>query len=185
MDKKGIELSVNFLVVIILWIVILTFSLILVRQIFTGAEDIRTQLDSQTDAQIDSLLTGNRRIAIPSNRKTIEQQDSTVYGLGVRNILKDNLYFRIEVTPTKIVEKGEETIIDLAGLEAKDWQLLYEKTANLVKNNELKKFPISIKVGKTAQGATVIFDVKVFYGPEAINQPTSYGTTEKIYVKVG
>lgn len=124
------------------------------------------------------MLTGSSKVAIPINRKTIKMDDSAVFGLGVRNILKANKNFQITVAPSKKVFQGTETPITLASLENDDWQLLYDPSSILIKNNELKKFPISIKVGKAAQGATYIFTVEVKY------DGGSYSTPEKIYVKI-
>lgn len=183
--KAAVELSMNFLVVVILSIVVLTSGILITRQIFTGAEEIKTQLDSQTDSQIESLLQGSRRVGIAFGRKTIAAEDSSVFGLGVRNVLRENLYFKVSVVPTKIIESGSENPITLTELEAKGWQLLYDGTPNLIKNNELFKFPISVRAGKSAQGSVIIFDVNVYYGNTKDSQTASYGTPEKFYVTVG
>ena len=54
--KKGIELSLNFLVVLILSIVVLVGGITLTRSFLSTVEDQEEMVDAQTKRQIESLL---------------------------------------------------------------------------------------------------------------------------------
>jgi len=51
-NKKAMQLSVNFLVVMILSIAILAGSLVLVRTLFSKAENLKLELDESTEREI-------------------------------------------------------------------------------------------------------------------------------------
>jgi len=54
-SKKGIELSINFIVMLIIGIAMFGFGLKFLAQFFSGAEQIKSQLDTQTKTQIQRL----------------------------------------------------------------------------------------------------------------------------------
>jgi hypothetical protein len=86
-DKKGLELSLTVLVLIILSILIFIGAVTLVWKFFAGAEDIKAGIDLQTEKQIDALLRGgNELVAIPVNTKSVSIGREAVYGVGIRNL---------------------------------------------------------------------------------------------------
>ena len=55
-NRKGIELSINFIVMLILGIAVFAGGLVFASKFFGHAENVRQSLDSQTEKQIEKLL---------------------------------------------------------------------------------------------------------------------------------
>jgi hypothetical protein len=92
--KAAIQLSMSFLVMLIIAIVIFVLSLVFLGDFFDQSVKLKTSLDQQTRAQIESMLKGNERVAIPLDTKKIKRGDSTNYGVGIRNTLSKE-YFTV------------------------------------------------------------------------------------------
>jgi hypothetical protein len=91
MNKRAVELSINFVVIMILSIAILSSSLILVKQFFGKATQLKASLDSDTESKIRGLLSSGERVAVPLNTKEVTLGDKITFGVGISNILKDSL----------------------------------------------------------------------------------------------
>ena len=70
-NKTGIELSINFIVVVILSVVILSIGLVLVRTFFAKTTEIKSSLDDQTKSKITEMLSFGEITAMPFNKKQI------------------------------------------------------------------------------------------------------------------
>lgn len=87
MNKKGIEVAVGTIVMIILAVLSFIFALAILFQIFGGAEEIKTQIDVQTQSQIEAAMQRtNEIISIPLNIKQVKAGKEAVFGMGVKNI---------------------------------------------------------------------------------------------------
>ncbi|MGM5480538.1 MAG: hypothetical protein ACQESC_03700, partial [Nanobdellota archaeon] len=64
-SKKGFQLSINMLVIIILGLVILGFGISMFSNAFSKTQDIRERVDSDTQRQLDSLLDDGSFIVVP------------------------------------------------------------------------------------------------------------------------
>jgi hypothetical protein len=176
MNKRAIELSINFLVVVIISMVILSTGILLIKRYFGVAEEIKTQLDEQTIAHIEELLDQGDIVAMPLKRKTIESGNSDIFGLGVININEANTFFNVNIALSKLV-KEDKTTLNPADLNynPEDW-LLYEKSFNL-EFKENKKIAIRLAVPDGVYQGTYIYDVEV------LANNNRYGFT-KMYVVV-
>lgn len=86
--RRGIEVTINFVVMIILAIAVLSASFVLIKKFFGSAEKLRASIDSQTELQIRSMLIGGAKVAIPINKVTATHGDFVTFGVGVLNVLK-------------------------------------------------------------------------------------------------
>ena len=165
---------------LIIAIVVFGLGLAFLGKLFGGAEKIKSNLDSQTEARIKALLQDGSRVAVPLNSKTIERGKNDIFGLGVLNVQSD----------------GEDTfsvMVDCLweGSSSKDKiKVLHERSFTL-KNNEQKIVNILIDVGKEVPSETYICDVCVKRGGNALTKCDSSirdklydKTIHKIYVKV-
>lgn len=101
MNKKGIELSINFIVTLILALVIFSFSILFVQKFFVGAGDIQESLDSQTREELQSrLFASSEEVIIFPSSLTIKPREGKFFGVGVLNL-------------------GGETIIDVSAVFSK------------------------------------------------------------------
>ena len=111
MNSKGLELSMTIIVVLILSILMFIGGIALVWQFFTGAEEIKAEIDRQTQAQIESLLRqGTEITAIPINTKTVAAGKEVTFGLGVRNIHPEPVAYWVLVGFEEIYDQSGRTI---------------------------------------------------------------------------
>lgn len=157
MNNKGIELSINFLVVIIISIVMLGLGILLIRNFFGTVEEIRTELDAQTDSELTTLLQEGQMVAIARTRKTIEPGKAGIYGLGILNIYKEKKTFEINIeSPTPAGYDSQNQGINQ---DTSTW-LLYQKTITL-EPAEQGKIGIRVEPSKGITKGEYIFNVEI------------------------
>jgi len=107
--KGAIELSANFIVIILISIVVLVGGLALFFKMSSNLKGTVETLDSQTEDNIKSvMLSNNYRVAVYPTDLTIGVGDSQMVGLGIVNIFDqpDSRDFTISVVPTCYDKSG-------------------------------------------------------------------------------
>jgi hypothetical protein len=163
MNKSGIELSINFLVIVIISIVMLTSGILLIKNYFGTAEDIKDQLDEQTISQIESLLDEGDYISMPLNRKTISAGESSTFGLGVLNVLSGSpTTFDVNITLSRLVKKDktEATQQELNSIPDPENWILYEESFTISYKSK-KAVAIYVEVPKGVFSGTYIYDIGI------------------------
>ena len=189
-NKRAMELSINFLVVMILGIAMLTMGVVFVRKMFTGASEMKDKLDKQTEGELEKLMTSGERVALPYTKKEVKGGKTVIFGLGILNVNDPSgtgqSVFNIDVDCNSKV--GESTCLS-------NPPTIINIPTVTIKNNEDEKIPIAIKGGDTG---TYIIDVKVCRSTDSnfddpcdgsisgIPNAEEYydGSLHKIYVKV-
>src|SRR3989338_6904910 len=86
MDRRGLEFSVGFLVMIIFSVFVFGLSLYLLFDWFGELDEVQADLDSRTINEIHSRLRSKGGlVAIPFNVVSVRRGDSASFGLGIRN----------------------------------------------------------------------------------------------------
>ena len=86
MNKKAaLELSANFLVILIIAISVFGMGIRMTYQLMTKAEEIRSDVDESTQREIEEALTTGEIVSIPINHKKTKTGKSVVFGLGIFN----------------------------------------------------------------------------------------------------
>jgi hypothetical protein len=181
-NKRGIELSVNFIVMVILGIAMLSGALVLSNKLFSKAKQYQETVDKSTEDQIKNLITDtDSLVVIYPTRKTISRKKSDSFGIGVQNIITSTQTtsdrFKIAVNFDKSYDDKEELICD--GPSA---SVIYQSRAadicpkidfgpdswiNLgnpvkdIRKNELYTFNTLISVPPKTPAGVYIFDVKI------------------------
>jgi len=114
-NRKGqLELSANFIVVIIISIVILVGGLALFYNILGWGNTIKANVDKQTQDNIKSMmLSNNYRVAVFPQDGTIYNGKSLQIGIGVTNIYDVKKVFDLSFKVkryTKAVPDGESVV---------------------------------------------------------------------------
>jgi len=115
MNKRGIELAVNFLVMLMLAIVVFGFGIYLVSAIFGEAELQQSQVSERVEAEVQKrLFQGGEAVAIPWNKKQIPIGESHTFGLGILNTYDQKKTFNVYVTYVEAYDRmGKQTPQDL------------------------------------------------------------------------
>src|SRR3989338_5232446 len=91
-SKKSIELSLNFIVILILSLAILGFGVRFMSQLFSKATDISKFSAEDFDRQITNLICGgSERVCVTAQRKPIRKGDYSVIGMKIINVLEPPL----------------------------------------------------------------------------------------------
>jgi hypothetical protein len=176
-NKRAMQLSINFLVVIILGIAMLVMGVVFVRKMFTGASDIKANLDKQTEEELENLMTSGERVAIPYTKKEVRAGKTVIFGLGILNVLGEDSNFVIDIECGDTVPSGLLSCPDI----------IYKPSAS-IENNDQHKMPIAIKA--PSDKGTYIIDVRICNyivgNPPPCTTSDEYydGSLHKIYVKV-
>jgi hypothetical protein len=100
MNKRAaIELSANFLVIIIISIVILAAGITLFFKLKGNAQAYVDKLDSQTEDRIKSMmLSSDQRVIVYPGSISLSPNDAKLVGLGIMNINTDDRKFTVDIT---------------------------------------------------------------------------------------
>lgn len=98
--KAAMELSINAIVIVVLAFTLLGLGLVFIRSQFKNIGDTSSQVTEQVKQQIlDDLRTGNKRLSFPVTELKLASNEDTLISIGVKNVLSDPLYFKIEIVP--------------------------------------------------------------------------------------
>jgi len=145
--KAAIELSANFLVVIILSIVILVGSVYLLTTVVSKARELSAMTQDDLDKRIESMQCTNL-VCFAVNQKQIERGKFDVFGLKVFNNGQT---------------QGENFILTVSQASPSDSQLNWQpKTYDFrVRLNDETRIGVGIEVPKNASSGTYIFNANV------------------------
>ncbi len=184
MSRKAFALSINFIVILILALTVLFIGFQFSYRALKKAEEMKIQIDAETESQIESYLAAGERVAIARNKKTIEK-GGAVFGLGVLNTnppgaeIKKDFFVKVCCSykydnTGRIVKEGFELCSPLCNNET--WIKMVSNSFEL-NNNEDKKIAILITPKDPTTGL-YSFIVTVTRDTE------QYGDPQVIYVEV-
>jgi hypothetical protein len=174
MNKRGMELSLTVLVLIILSIIIFIGGIALVWKFFAGAEEIKGGIEKNTKDQIEALLrSGNEIVAIPINTQKVVPGREAVFGLGIRNIKPQDTSFFVRIDFAGIYDaKGKQLQVgyDESYIEQNWLGAFQESEAVDIARNQFETVPLRVRAGPNLdaygtsppKGTLVAFNVCVF-----------------------
>ncbi len=164
MNRRGMEIAINTLVVLILGIVIITGGILLLRNIYVKAIELPEQVSQQTeDALFNMLLSSKQRIAVLHNVQDIQRKKSALYPIAFQNQLEgavscfrivttDNPEIVVEPSASACIGGGTPDTCPKADVLADEWMLdRYESNAIYA----------GVAVPKAAQRGEYVFQLVV------------------------
>lgn len=180
-NKKAIELSVNFIVILILAIATFSLAVALTYNIFAKAYKLKADIDSETKAQIGSLLDSGEQVALPAPRLRIQAGRNDVFGLGILNTEPEEAVFSVIADKDSIAAynaDGEAAAGDVVSSAKEGIKLNYISSTKIGPNKK-QIVIISASVGRQVRPDYVYsYTVRVKKGDE------DYGLPKRIYVEV-
>jgi len=172
-DKRGIELSVNMLVAIIISLVILGLGVSFLFKLMDKAEYIYEDLDERTNQELDRLISMGQKVSLPYNKVNLYGGEVHIFGLGIKNIAYEDK-FKISVDPSKFIDKENNEIV----IDSTKWFKYIPGPYNL-KENEHEKVLLGVSIPKETPKGRYTFDVK-------INRDSGplYGNKQKIDITI-
>lgn len=182
--KASINLAMSTIVIVIIGMVMLTSGILLMKTFISGAEDIKEQLDAQTESELERLLIDQgKKVALPLHTIDLEAGEDHIFGLGILNI-DSTLYgeeFNLVITLSKLLDEDSVEVEDVNEEEALSW-LLYNTDTLYIEENEHVSEVIYVGVPEDAAKGTYIYNVYVYYGGAA--DSVKYDSVKKLYVTV-
>jgi hypothetical protein len=183
MNKKAIELSINFIVMFILAIVMFGVGITFVTDIFLKGEELRESIDAQTENQIMRVLDPNTPVSMPINKLSLHRGEQEVIGIGVLNLRGSDTQeeFSFDVYCDGATDLSGTPICDDDSnpkcIECDIWA--FPPNSMWLKNNEKDVGSISIIIPKDAVSGIYIYNVEV-----EVNGQEAYQTIKKLTVEV-
>jgi hypothetical protein len=182
MRKRGIEISINFIVIMILAIVTLAMGLIIFNMIFKSGTELEKEVSQSTKDQINRLMmTGDQAVAMPEFIKDMSIGEQYAFGLGIKNSRAAAQQFTVNVmfnfaVDSKDADKTQEAV---ASADIASWY--FEKIGPITVNpNSLQVISIPIRPGSKAKDDWVyVFNVEV-----KDSNGQRYGDLQKIYARI-
>ncbi len=116
-NKKGIELSVNFIVMLILSLSALSLGLYFARSVFRTSNDITKTPVNKFYSQLETMSCDSTQpICIGTNRKETHVGGYVVYTLVINNQFKDKKDFNVGIKVNKGFSKDHKEITDLSNI---------------------------------------------------------------------
>ncbi|MBN1502962.1 hypothetical protein JW930_05450 [Candidatus Woesearchaeota archaeon] len=190
MQKKGLELSINFIVMLILAIVIFSFGLVFVAKILSETDRQIGLLPEAEELALDACLNEQNLVCLPNNKKELEPGKSHVFGLAVQNYAGESKEFSVLVELSLAIDnEGNE----ITPIDAAEWTFQSHEPFMLA-NNEQMKLTIPFTIPIHAEQGEYAFNVNVCFKddthpddaekcPDAA-YPDLYDTTHKIRIMV-
>jgi hypothetical protein len=160
-NKKGFELSINFIVMLIITLIVFGGTLAIAYKLLKSTGDLKASMDKQTEERLELMITNsNEEVVIAFNQKEVQGGEAAVFGLGVTNMLNSRKNFSVTITPSTAINKD--------GSEVYGWtdRWIYVSNDDIgeIKNNDHKiKSIVIIPPKDAAPGVTYVFNVNVFY----------------------
>ena len=183
MNKKAIELSINFIVMFILAIVMFGVGITFVTDIFLKGEELRESIDAQTENQIMRVLDPNTPVSMPINKLSLHRGEQEALGIGVLNLRGDTekkeFIFFVEcdgATDLSGTPICDDDMPSNSCEECDNWA--FPPNSMYLKNNEKDVGSISIIIPKDTISGIYIYNVWVQVGGDY------YQTIKKLTVEV-
>ena len=174
-NRKAIELSLNFIVIIIISIVLFGFGISFISRLSSQATELQELTISELDEKIGNLICeGSDRVCVGIDRKTITRKKLDVFGIKIINIL-DSQNFDVIISrpaPPGYKKNNQEIQSDNLKWSPRTRSIFIEK-------NEEKVIGVGIEIPPDAVPGTYIFDVKILS-----QNGQSYSALQKLYVDV-
>jgi hypothetical protein len=178
MNKKGFELSINFIVILIISLVIFVGGLSFTYKFFRLAEKTKTDIDQEQQEKIENLLSDGQKVAMPTAYRTVKINNDDVIGLGIVNSYRRTWTFYVDVFFDTSFDKAGAIIpgVDPDYINL-NW-IFNDTFAYNLAPSQSKKVPLYMKVAskvavdKGTVSGTYIFNVCVY---EADPVTESYG----------
>lgn len=194
MQKRGgLQLSVNFIVILILSIAILGFGIVFIARIHSSSRGITDQVDQRTRQELLRLRNEGKTVAFAP---TIIREQGVVMLMITNDGSVDSSKFGFRVTFDVAFARDRSMIIIDPDIPD-NWiaRAGTESTAYEIKPRESKEFLIAVKPTGNPPSGTYIFNVDVRYDDDQdgsiayhsdgiSNEDPRYKSLVKFYVKV-
>lgn len=177
LNKKSIELSLNFIVIVIISIIIFGFGMRFISKLFYEATDLTKVTAEELDSKIGSFACeGTERVCLGNDRKAIAKKKFGVFGVKIVNILESQ-NFDIEVKTPSPEPIGYT--FDKKPIFNPQLTVLPARRTVVIGQNEERNLGIGVEVPANAVSGVYILNVEI-----KTQTGELYVPVQKLYVEV-
>jgi hypothetical protein len=201
--KAAIELSMNFLVMMIIAITIFGFGVQFVYRISSQAVELKDITADELDSRVDDLLcSSSTKVCIGKDTQTIQRGEFKAYGVKILNV-EDEKDFIIRIsqpTPDVGFKKGGEpiTTVQVSGKNI-EFSPMGDRDLPKIPRNGEQLVGVGVTIPDDAIAGTYILNVNIFkevvgggpYDYSCVGIPANlpplhscYVSMQKLYVNV-
>lgn len=190
MHKRGMELSINFIVTLIIALIVFAAGIILISKFFASAEETKLQLDAATERQLEGLLDTGERIVVLgkksfSKTEIISSGGTAQFGIGVLNVERDGQFFVKITLADGYDEESKQKITPLGNWIIQSAEAANQNQLSITKSvpqNTKGKILLGITPPAAAKKGTYIFNIDVCRNTSCTDTDI-YGK-QKLYVRI-
>jgi len=150
--KRGFQLSIGMMVILIITLIIFIGSIYFIRQFYTATEEFRKDIDENTESQLRALIRDGSIVAVPINKATLKRGSGESFWIGIQNILKEQRDFGVKVQFTGAFDQEEIPIDEVVDQYIDENWVIYSSGPHTIQNNEFESVLVGIVVGETVDG---------------------------------
>ncbi len=108
MNKKGLSIAINQVVIIIISLVILGLGITIAFKVVNTADSQLPAISQQTQTQLERVLSSGKIVEIPSSTKSGGAKDLTIFNLGIKNdpfVTQNNNSFQVIISFNKAIKR--------------------------------------------------------------------------------
>ncbi|MFH1181763.1 MAG: hypothetical protein V1702_02295 [Candidatus Woesearchaeota archaeon] len=179
MSKKGVELTVNFIVVLILAVVAMGYGIKVVVDLMDEVGELSGKISPSAETELNSLLEKERIASFPGSQPGFRAKQAQ-FAIGIMNTENKTSFF-VNATLKGGFNGNAELNYDFS-----KFKFTYINATQIPKGTS-QKFPVIVTVPKDAPSGTYIIN---FYACSGISTPLScsaenaYDSVEKMYLVV-
>jgi hypothetical protein len=192
-NKKGIELSVNFIVMLILGILALGMGIMFIPKLMNSSDTINTEVDQQTNDILQNMAMEGKVAIYPENFELVPRKAKTV-GLGIMNV-GDTGKFSIGV---QAVFAKDERNVAIATPDIRNWTFVSGTATNgwyafqegvEVLKNDRQIIPVPFRCPESTKKGTYTFAIIVqkapnFLDPKGVGSSKNYAGSKLVTITV-
>ncbi len=186
--KAAMELSVTFLIGIILGVLILGIGLIIFFKLLAPLSIIEGELPDSFDILVKDCVDNGKKTCIPEIQKDIHIRETKTFGLVINNIYGETKNFKPYIRfSTGVLENGDE----VSNIDVSKWTFSTFREITL-ENNKYETVKIPMQVPSGTKRGTYIFNVNVCFDSDVNKDnlkctsqyPSLYDNTHQITIVV-
>jgi hypothetical protein len=178
MKKKAtIELSLTFIIGIVLGVIMFSFGLIFAYKIFTGAGTMIDNVPSGFEIAEKDCINRQQKVCVPETSKTIKSSQQGNFGYIINNNYGEEKSFKINVKFAKgILEDGSDSPIQ----DTNKWTLP-DFRVRKIENGKHVTGGIPIQVPSGTKSGLYVFNINVCFDGTDSSPKCSTGGFASLY----
>jgi len=165
--KRGFEVSIGFLVILIFTVIIFAGSIYFLFQFGQATSEIQGEIDRDTEAQLLTLMQDGSIVAVPFNKARLNIGKGKSFGVGIQNVEGAADNYGLAVAFSTAFDQNEDPLALSSsppdGSFINDNWVVYVEGPHRIDNNDYKAIPVYIQPDREmAQGSATVPGTYVF-----------------------